>query len=66
MFSLAKPLYKMLKCISASAHSTINNKLKDKINMAIEHFSTLKQHLSKQIIGQPAFVENLLIALLRN
>ncbi len=66
MFSLAKPLYKMLKCISASAHSTINNKLKDKINMAIEHFSTLKQHLSKQIIGQPAFVENLLIALLAN
>jgi len=32
--------------------------------MAIEHFSTLKQHLSQQIIGQPAFVENLLIALL--
>ncbi|MGL1958512.1 MAG: MoxR family ATPase [Colwellia sp.] len=32
--------------------------------MAIEHFSALKQHLSKQIIGQPAFVENLLIALL--
>lgn len=34
--------------------------------MAIEHFSTLKQHLSAQIIGQPAFVENLLIALLAN
>lgn len=34
--------------------------------MAIEHFSTLKQHLSQQIIGQPAFVENLLIALLAN
>ncbi len=34
--------------------------------MAIEHFSTLKQHLSTQIIGQPAFVENLLIALLAN
>jgi len=34
--------------------------------MAIEHFSTLKQHLSEQIIGQPAFVENLLIALLAN
>ena len=34
--------------------------------MAIEHFSALKQHLSKQIIGQPAFVENLLIALLAN
>ena len=32
--------------------------------MAIEHFSALKQHLSQQIIGQPAFVENLLIALL--
>lgn len=34
--------------------------------MAIEHFSALKQHLSQQIIGQPAFVENLLIALLAN
>ncbi|MBL4941228.1 MAG: MoxR family ATPase [Colwellia sp.] len=34
--------------------------------MAIEHFSTLKQYLSQQIIGQPAFVENLLIALLAN
>ena len=34
--------------------------------MAIEHFSTLKEHLSQQIIGQPAFVENLLIALLAN
>ena len=34
--------------------------------MAIEHFSALKQHLSSQIIGQPAFVENLLIALLAN
>ena len=34
--------------------------------MAIEHFSSLKQHLSTQIIGQPAFVENLLIALLAN
>jgi len=34
--------------------------------MAIEHFSTLKQHLTQQIIGQPAFVENLLIALLAN
>ena len=32
--------------------------------MAIEHFSTLKQHLSSQIIGQQALVENLLIALL--
>lgn len=32
--------------------------------MAIEHFSSLKQHLSTQIIGQSAFVENLLIALL--
>lgn len=34
--------------------------------MAIEHFSSLKKHLSSQIIGQPAFVENLLIALLAN
>jgi len=32
--------------------------------MAIEHFSTLKQHLSSQIIGQEALVENLLVALL--
>ncbi len=32
--------------------------------MAIEHFSSLKQHLSTQIIGQEALVENLLIALL--
>lgn len=34
--------------------------------MAIEHFSNLKTHLSTQIIGQPALVENLLIALLAN
>ncbi len=34
--------------------------------MAIEHFSTLKKHLSEQIVGQPALVENLLIALLAN
>ncbi|NQZ81505.1 MAG: MoxR family ATPase [Colwellia sp.] len=34
--------------------------------MAIEHFSSLKEHLSTQIIGQPALVENLLIALLAN
>ena len=34
--------------------------------MAIEHFSSLKSHLSAQIIGQPAFVENILIALLAN
>lgn len=34
--------------------------------MAIEHFSSLKEHLSSQIIGQPALVENLLIALLAN
>ena len=34
--------------------------------MAIEHFSSLKEHLSAQIIGQPALVENLLIALLAN
>ncbi len=34
--------------------------------MAIEQFSTLKQHLSDQIVGQPALVENLLIALLAN
>ena len=32
--------------------------------MTIEHFANLKQHLSEQIIGQPALVENLLIALL--
>ena len=32
--------------------------------MAIEHFSSLKEHLSEQIIGQHALVENLLIALL--
>lgn len=32
--------------------------------MAITHFSSLKEHLSAQIIGQPALVENLLIALL--
>ena len=32
--------------------------------MAIEHFSSLKDHLSSQIIGQHALVENLLIALL--
>lgn len=32
--------------------------------MAIEHFSSLKKHLSEQIIGQQALVENLLIALL--
>jgi MoxR-like ATPase len=34
--------------------------------MPIEHFSSLKQHLSGQIIGQQALVENLLIALLAN
>lgn len=34
--------------------------------MAIEHFSSLKEHLSTQIIGQEALVENLLIALLAN
>lgn len=34
--------------------------------MAIEHFSSLKEHLSEQIIGQQALVENLLIALLAN
>lgn len=32
--------------------------------MTIEHFSHLKQHLTEQIIGQSALVENLLIALL--
>lgn len=34
--------------------------------MTIEHFSSLREHLSQQIIGQPALVENLLIALLAN
>jgi MoxR-like ATPase len=34
--------------------------------MAIEHFSSLREHLSQQIIGQHALVENLLIALLAN
>lgn len=34
--------------------------------MPIEHFSSLKEHLSEQIIGQQALVENLLIALLAN
>lgn len=34
--------------------------------MAIEHFSSLKEHLSEQIVGQKALVENLLIALLAN
>lgn len=34
--------------------------------MTIEHFSTLKTHLSEQIIGQQDLVENLLIALLAN
>lgn len=34
--------------------------------MAIEHFSSLQEHLTSQIIGQPALVENLLIALLAN
>ncbi|NQY63649.1 MAG: MoxR family ATPase [Alteromonadaceae bacterium] len=34
--------------------------------MAIEHFSSLKEYLSEQIIGQHALVENLLIALLAN
>ncbi len=32
--------------------------------MSIEHFTSLKTHLSSQIIGQQALVENLLIALL--
>jgi MoxR-like ATPase len=32
--------------------------------MAISKFSSLKEYLSEQIIGQPALVENLLIALL--
>ncbi len=35
-------------------------------SMAIEHFSSLKEYLSQQIIGQHALVENLLIALLAN
>ncbi|MFT6902805.1 MAG: MoxR-like ATPase [Colwellia sp.] len=34
--------------------------------MTIEHFSSLKEYLSQQIIGQHALVENLLIALLAN
>lgn len=34
--------------------------------MAIEHFSSLKEYLSEQIIGQHSLVENLLIALLAN
>lgn len=34
--------------------------------MAIEQFSTLKEYLSEQIVGQHALVENLLIALLAN
>lgn len=34
--------------------------------MAIKHFSSLKEYLSEQIIGQHALVENLLIALLAN
>jgi len=34
--------------------------------MAIEHFSSLKNYLSTQIIGQESLVENLLIALLAN
>jgi MoxR-like ATPase len=46
----------------------INNDIsfigKDKNNMAISQFSSLQQHLSEQIVGQPALVENLLIALL--
>lgn len=32
--------------------------------MSIAKFSVLKEHLSEQIVGQPALVENLLIALL--
>jgi len=52
----------MLKHNLANIYSYI----KSKVSMTIEHFSTLKQHLSEQIIGQPAFVENLLIALLAN
>ena len=34
--------------------------------MPLEHFSSLKKHLSQQIIGQESLVENLLIALLAN
>jgi MoxR-like ATPase len=34
--------------------------------MTIKQFSSLKEHLSRQIIGQHALVENLLIALLAN
>lgn len=34
--------------------------------MAIQYFSSLREHLSEQIIGQEALVENLLIALLAN
>ena len=34
--------------------------------MPIKHFSSLKEHLSSQVIGQQALVENLLIALLAN
>lgn len=34
--------------------------------MTIEHFSSLQKYLATQIIGQPALVENLLIALLAN
>jgi MoxR-like ATPase len=36
------------------------------VSMAIEHFSSLKEYLSQQIIGQHTLVENLLIALLAN
>jgi MoxR-like ATPase len=43
----------------------VNNK-KNLYIMAIEHFSSLKEYLSQQIIGQQALVENLLIALLAN
>ena len=43
----------------------VNNK-KNHYIMAIEHFSSLKEYLSQQIIGQQALVENLLIALLAN
>lgn len=34
--------------------------------MPIEHFASLKQHLTNQIVGQPDLVDNLLIALLAN
>ena len=34
--------------------------------MSLAAFDSLKQHLNEQIIGQPALVENLLIALLAN